>query len=98
MLPPKFQRFCAGSLSTATVTATGFCVKSNVLSAPFQVPLTSEGAIGVPPNCQSPEVAVESAVVSVMKRAGYSGREQASGTPEQLFTSTPAWLPVIAVA
>src|SRR5881296_2503703 len=87
----------------------GVFVLSSVRTAPFHVPKTAFGGIGVAsgaaapvcgsitPDCQSPALLVGSVVMSVMKSAGNSGRSHRSGNPAHVHVSVPAWSPSRAV-
>src|SRR5204863_130238 len=68
--PSKSQSFLAGSSSGVTVIFGGLEVLSTVLTAPFQVPNTAWGGIGVPPDCQSLARLFGSEVMSVINSAG----------------------------
>jgi len=82
--------FFVGSRSGVTVICGGVLVASTVRTAPFHVPNTASGAIGVPPNCQSPARLLGSSVMSVMKSAGNSGPIAQIGNPAHEEVSVPA--------
>ncbi len=88
VLPTAGHWLLAGSLAVAMVLP--------VIVAPFQVPQTVVGGIGVgatAPHCQSPAVDVGSVVMSVTNSEGISGRPDASEAPLQPVSRVPTLQP-----